>query len=46
MIGDVDYEFWYSVRGDKFNEATTIPFRAKPGETKDLGEVKTKGPGK
>jgi RNA polymerase sigma factor (sigma-70 family) len=44
VIGDVDYEFWYAVLGDKFNTTTTLPFRAKPGETKDLGVVKTQRP--
>jgi RNA polymerase sigma factor (sigma-70 family) len=44
VIGDVDYEFWYPVFQDKYNTTTTLPFRARPGETKDLGTVKTDPP--
>ncbi len=44
IIGDLDYDFWYNVFGDKHNTSTTIPFRAKPGETKDLGTIKTQAP--
>jgi hypothetical protein len=31
---------------DKSGTTTTIPFRAKPGETKDLGTITTKAPQK
>jgi hypothetical protein len=44
VIGDVDYVFWYKVHQDKHNTTTTLPFRAKPGEVKDLGVVKTQPP--
>jgi hypothetical protein len=44
VIGDVNYRLWYPVFKDKFNTTTTIPFRAKPGETKDLGTVTTQKP--
>jgi len=40
----VDYKFWYTGPGDKNYASTPIPFRAKPGETKDLGVVKTEPP--
>ena len=36
----MDYGFWYTGPGDKNYASTLIPFRAKPGETKDLGVVK------
>ena len=45
VIGEVDCVFWYKVHGDRFDWAT-IPFRAKPGETKDLGTIETKPPSK
>jgi RNA polymerase sigma factor (sigma-70 family) len=44
VIGDVDYRFGYAVFRDKFNTTTSLPFRARPGETKDLGVMKTQAP--
>jgi RNA polymerase sigma factor (sigma-70 family) len=45
VIGDVDYEFSYKVHGDEF-DWSAVRFRAKPGETKDLGTIKTAPPRK
>jgi RNA polymerase sigma factor (sigma-70 family) len=46
VIGDADYHFWYSVFQDSAKTTTTIPFKARPGETKDLGTIKTRAPRK
>jgi hypothetical protein len=46
VVGDVDYDLWYRVYQDKRNGSEQIRFRAKPGETKDLGTIRTKAPPK
>jgi hypothetical protein len=46
VIGDVDYSIGYQVFQDKFGTVTGHSFKAKPSETKDLGDIKTREPRK
>jgi hypothetical protein len=46
VIGDMDCVLWCKVTMDKRDAWTTFAFRAKPGETKDLGVLKTEPPQK